>query len=368
MKNLKVDSGPYNDGYYHFSNDLDRYPEATIYLVWSMRGPGKTYSFLRYCYENKRKFVYMKRTNDDVDFICKTDNGLTDFDPSPFVPLNRDFGWNVKPKSIEKGVGAFYNTNEEGDPSGAPVGYILSLNKVKSIKGIDLSDADFICLDEFIPQAHEIVRRTEGAALLDVYMTVARDREYRGREPLKLVLFANSEQIATPITSMLEVIDDMAELTYSDRCYTYLEDRGIMLHHIKPEEVPAARKNMEGGIFKAMGNTAWGRKAFFGDFANNDFSNVMKLNTKKMICLYKVKYKNNTYYIYLHPDTGMHYMTFARSNKYIEEYDLNKENDQKRFWIEHGQELRIECMENNFKFLKYSMYDLIINFKAIFKV
>lgn len=361
---LKID----NDGYYHFSNDLNKYPDATIYVVWSMRGPGKTYSFLRYCYENKKKFVYMKRTNDDVDFICKTSRGLADFDPSPFVPLNRDFGWKIKAHQIEKGVGAFYDTNEEGDPSGAPIGYILSLNKIKSIKGIDLSDADFICLDEFIPQTHEIVRRTEGSALLDVYMTVARDREYRGRSSLKLVLFANSENIATPITSLLEIIDDMAELTASGDSYNYLEDRGILLHHIKPDDVPAAKKNIEGGLFKAMGKTSWGRKAFFGEFANNDFSNVVRMNIKNMICLYKIIYKDKSYYIYLQPDTGMHYMTRSASNKYLEEYNLDKENDQKLFWIEHGQELRLECMEDHFKFQKYSMYDLIINYKEIFKI
>ena len=358
----------FNDGYYHFEEDLVNFPDATIYVVWSMRGPGKTYSFLRYCYENKKKFVYMKRTNEDVDFICKTERGLADFDPSPFVPLNRDLGWDVKPHLISKGVGAFYNSNIEGEPSGPPIGYILSLNKVKSIKGIDLSDADYICLDEFIPQVHEIVRRTESAALLDVYMTVARDREYRGRDPLKLVLFANSENIATPITETLEIMDDMSELTLSPDSYKYLEERGILLHHIKPDEVPAAKKNMEGGLFRAMGDTAWGRKAFFGDFANNDFSNVVRMNVKRMRCMYKLHYKNNNYYIYLREEDGMYFMTTSRNDKYIEEYDLNRENDQKLWWIEHGQEMRLECMEDHFKFQKYSMYDLIINFKEIFKV
>ena len=38
----------FDDGYYHFYKDVIDYPDADIYVVWSRRGPGKTYSFLRY--------------------------------------------------------------------------------------------------------------------------------------------------------------------------------------------------------------------------------------------------------------------------------------------------------------------------------
>ena len=38
----------FNDTYYHFKKDVLVYPSAGMYVVWSRRGPGKTYSFLRY--------------------------------------------------------------------------------------------------------------------------------------------------------------------------------------------------------------------------------------------------------------------------------------------------------------------------------
>ena len=60
----------FDDGYYHFKKDLIDYPNAGIYVVWSRRGPGKTYSFLRYCIDNEKFFIYMKRTNEDVELIC----------------------------------------------------------------------------------------------------------------------------------------------------------------------------------------------------------------------------------------------------------------------------------------------------------
>ena len=41
MKRLPAEN--YNDGYYHISEDLKKYPNYWLYVVWSRRGPGKTY-------------------------------------------------------------------------------------------------------------------------------------------------------------------------------------------------------------------------------------------------------------------------------------------------------------------------------------
>lgn len=356
------------DGYYHVVKDIIMYPMAIFYIVWSMRGPGKTYSFLEFCKDNNVKFAYMKRTNEDVAFICSGGtNKLLRFDPSPFAPLNRDHGWNIQPKLIDKGIGAFY---DESDPEEdkEPLGYILSLNKVKSIKGIDLSTCDFICLDEFIPQTHEIVRRTEGQALLDLYMTISRDREFRGREPLKMVLFANSENIATPITHTLEIVDDMAELAQADFGIKYIEERGILMHHIKINEYPVAMKQaQESGISKVMKGTKWERKALYGEFANNDFTSVYASSIKKTKCVYKVIYGTKEIYIYL-KENGSYYFSRSRSEKYINSYDLNREADQNLFWVDVGQEMMVDWMEGRVSFQDYSMCDMLVNYKEIFKI
>lgn len=366
MNILKED---FNDGYYHFRKDLLEYPEAAIYIIWSFRGPGKTYSLLRYCTEDKIKFIYLKRTADDIDLICAASSGVAiDFDASPFVPLNRDFGWNILPVQFKKGIGAFYNADEEGKAKGEPIGRLFALSKVKSIKGMDISEADIIILDEFIPQASEVVRKKEGEALLDLVLTTARDRMARGRAQLKLVLLANSENIACPITHTLEVMDDMAEMNNSDEKYRYLENRGILLHHILPEEAPKVSEGQKrDGFYKAMAGTQWAEKAYNGLFTNNDFSNVQSMSLKKMIPYIHIHYKQKEYYIYSRESDGILYMTFAPHPCPLN-YDLDKENDQKLFWVENCQELRVDCMEGRMKFQKYSMYDLIINYKNYFKI
>ena len=76
----------YNDGYYHIGKDVEDYNDAWCYVVWSRRGPGKTYGCLWNSYWNKRKIIYMKRTKNDVDFICSHN----EVDTSPYYPINRD--------------------------------------------------------------------------------------------------------------------------------------------------------------------------------------------------------------------------------------------------------------------------------------
>ena len=358
----------YEDGYYHVRQDIELYPGAVIIVCWSFRGPGKTYSFLRMMVNDGIKFVYLKRTADDVDTICAYSSGKAiDNDPSPFVPLNRDFGWNIHPISLKKGQGAFYHCDEENKPKGSPIGWIFALSKVKSIKGMEIP-ADYICLDEFIPQSHEIIRKKEFDALMDLVLTIGRDRIARGKDPIKLILFANSENISCPITAGLEIMDHMAEMNNNKESIRYLEDRGILLHHILPEEAPKVSESQKkDGFYKAMAGTKWAKKAYEGLFTNNDFSNVCKMKLKNFIPYIHLKYNDKDHYIYRREEDGMLYMC-AAAKKCPLSYDLDKENDQKLFWIDQAQELKYECVEGRMKFSRYSQYDLIINYKNYFKV
>lgn len=365
-----TDKEDFNDGYYHYAKDEAEYPDAGMIVCWSRRGPGKTYSFLRHCINTDSFFIYVKRTNDDVELICTgADNPELKADLDPFVPLNRDFGWQIKPKMIKQGIGAFYETELDDDkykPVGVPKGMIVSLSRVKSVKGMDLSRARYICFDEFIPQSTEIVRRKEGEAFADFIMTVMRDKARR-KQRMRIVMFANAEDISTPITNAFDLVDDMAELSFRKESHYYNRDRRILLHHITQQEIPLTPEELDSDMFRLMKGTAWAQKAFFGEFANNDFSNIKKLSIKGMQCIHRIHYKNKDYYIYMRPSDNMHYMTFSKG-PHLYEWDLNKENHQKLFWIEHGQELRVNCIEDHMKFEKYTMYDLIMNYKKFFTV
>ena len=243
----------------------------------------------------------------------------------------------------------------------------MALNKIKTVKGFDASDIDWLLVDEFIPQIGERTSAgiKEGELLLDLYMTISRDRVKRGRPDLKLILFANAEEIATPITNTLEIIDDMAEMNATGERIRYLADRGILLHHTTEDEIPLTDSEQKSGIYRAMANTNWGRKSFGGEFANNDFTNVQKCSIKNMQPLIHLKHKNHHYYIYIRDD-GFYYMTTSHAVCEIN-FDLNLENDQRLFYDLWWFELRNACINGDMKFKKYSMYDLLVNYKKYFK-
>ena len=158
----------------------------------------------------------------------------------------------------------------------------------------------------------------------------------------------------------------MVELSRTGKSHLYIEERGIILHHITLEEVPLTDTEKK-GIYKGMYGTGWFHKAFEGEFTHNDFSNVTRRTLKRSKGYIHLHYKTHDYYIYLNQENGVYFMC-SRPIRCMFDFDLNRENEQKNFWINYGIDLRNSCIDEKMKFEKYSMYDLIINYKKIFSV
>lgn len=347
--------------YYDIKYDFASFPDAWCYLIWSQRAGGKTYSTLRYMIENKKKFVFLKRTKDDIDLLCAHKKNVN-FDLSPFVPLNRDFGWNIKPLKIQKGIAGFYQSNEDGEPFGDPVGYCVALSAASDVKGFDLSECDYLIFDEFIPKAYEIVKRNEGDALLDIYMTISRDRIKRGRGELKLICLANATSINNPTFNILDVTDVAADMDIFEKEFVYQDERKILLHKIMGIDADAEEKS---GIEVAMTGTAWADMSFGGSFAYDDFSSVKHQRMKGYAPYVSYIYKKKQVFIY--QKDGYFYANFSKNNK-CPVFNLSRENEQKRFFNEYIYELREACIEDKMTFTHFTMYDLIMNYRKIFKI
>lgn len=349
--------------YYDIKYDLAKYPDAWCYLIWSARSDGKTYSSLRYCVENKIKFVFIKRTIEDVNMLCTKAKGDTKFDISPFVPLNRDFGWNYKPIKVNKGLAGFYPCDNEDKPYGDPIGYVVALAIATDVKGFDISICDLMIFDEFIPAPYARVSRKEGKALLDCYLTVTRDRIKRGRGELKLICIANATSINNPTFHELEVTDIAARMDITNTEYHY-DERKIMMHFIPGVNLEDKAPEDLTGIELAMKGTDWAEMSFGGHFAYDDFSAVKHIRLKNYQPLTAVRYNRKEYYIYI--KDGYYYM--CKSKAKVEIYDLSRENEQKRFFYDYIVRLREATVNDRMAFSDYSMYDLIINYKQIFKI
>lgn len=356
--------------YYDIEDDLKAYPDAWCYIIIGGRNTGKTYSCLKHTYKNKIKHVFLKRTGEDVDLLTAGSGRIGSkenefgIDLSPYKSINRDLLCDVRAYSIKKGLGAFYDhLNDE--VTGTPIGYLLALNYVTKFKGFDLSECDFLIFDEFIPQLWDRINRKEGEQLMDLYKTIARDREHRGKPALKLICLANATSISNPVMNILEITDHVAQMQLTGQEILYFEHRGILIHIIK-DNPDFSKKEKESKIYAAMGETNWGRMAFDNEFAYNDFSCIGRTQLKgyKPVC--SMSYKNDNYYIY--NKDGNYYMTKSAHDKKTEIYNLNRENDQKLFFANYNYELREKCIEGKMIFETFTMYDLIINYKKHFIV
>lgn len=347
--------------YYNIDDDLNQYPDAWCYIIIGGRNVGKTYSTLKSYYMDEKKFAFLKRTIEDVELITA---GGTGVDLSPFKSINRDTSANVYAKKIFKGLGGFWDTDEEGNVYGVPIGYIIALNAVSKIKGFDLSECEALIFDEFIPQPWERVNRKEGEQLMDLYKTIARDREHRGREALKLICLANATNINNPVMEILEIVDIVANMQALNESHHYIEDRGILIHMINDND-EFRQTESESAIYKAMAGTRWADMALGNQFGYNDFSAVGHVSLKNYVPVCSVQHKQKVYYIYR--NANKYYMCNSRHTS-DEFYNLNKENDQKLFFTERCIDLREACIESRMLFQTYSMYDLIVNYKTFFKL
>lgn len=352
-----------NNYYYDIDNDVtdDLY---WCYIIIGGRNTGKTYSSLKSCYLNNRKFVFVKRTLEDIDLLCDRKNEELDFDVSPFKSINRDIGSNVRALKVKKGVGGFYSCNEEGESEGTPIGYIVSLSGVSKVKGFDLSDCDWIIFDEFIPQPWDRINRMEGNQLMDLYKTVSRDREHRGKSALKLICLANATKISNPVCNTLEITDKLVDMQVNKSSYYKDPDRGIFVHQIM-DNAAFMEEEKKSQIYKAMSGTEWGRMALNNEFAYDDFTAVKKSNLKGFRPLFGVRFKSKVFYIY--NKESLYYMTFAKG-PVSKIYDLRIENEQKAFFIDWVLDLQDASINNLLMFETYTMYDLIMNYKQFYKI
>ena len=101
-----------------------------------------------------------------------------------------------------------------------------------------------------------------------------------------------------------------------------------------------------------------------GDTFYDDFNSVDFKSLKGYKCIISLKYKERMFFIYRKNE--LYYM--CESKGYGKFYDLNTENDQKRFFNDYIMKLRDKTINKQMFYSKFSMYDLIINYKNYFKI
>lgn len=363
--------------YFDVGDYIEKYPDVIFYIFVGGRKRGKTYGALAYSYRHKIKHLFVKRTIEDVKMLTggnhvkKGKSAASEYaiDTSPYVPINRDFICNIRAFAIPHvpALGAFYPCDDDNVPCSNAIGYIGALSGVSKFKGFDLSECDWMIFDEFIAARWERISHTEGEQLMNLYETISRDREHRGRDPLKVLLLANAEEISNPVFNTLEITDVVADMQIRDEHEKYIPERHILIVRVQNSE-EFEKKEAASKIYDAMAGTAWASMSLGNNFAYNDFTAVKHVNLNKYHAVCRFIHNRKTYYLY--NNESQWYVTARRNGKCnnIKEYNLSREMQAQAFYYDIIFEIKTAAIEDRVFFESFSLYDLFTDYKKFYKV
>lgn len=272
--------------------------KTTYNFITGGRGIGKTYGVVRYVLENRIPFLFMRRTQVQIDMI-KND------DFSPFTPVCEDMGIYVKIKSLNKNISAVYEAEAGSDgvlhETGLPLGYMIALSTVSNIRGFNLEKVKVLIYDEFIGEVQEARIKDEGTAFKNAYETVNRNRELKGQDPIKVIACANSNNLANPLYVAFNLVTAAEKLLRSDAEMLYLPEKDVTIYHIKHS--PISNRKRQTALYKLSGDDDYTRMALDNEYSANEMINVRSVNLQhyNILCqvgemaIYRAK-SGNEYY------------------------------------------------------------------------
>lgn len=256
------------------------------------RGTGKSYGVLEHLtITEPLPYFYIRTKQKEIDL-------MKDPDLYPFTSINMNHNANYFLKKKLNEVSMITKDPESNDP----IALVAALSTIADVRGMDARKYKVIFYDEFIPEKHVRKMRNQGTAVKQMYETLNRNRELEGEDPMKLILCANSEDIANDVLVEYKLIDHFIDMQERGLELKDLPDRGIRL--VFPMHSPISEKKKNTAAYRSDHESAHSRMAL-----NNEFTSYYKGNIKSMnlqdfepkvivgeLCIYKSK-SNKILYI-----------------------------------------------------------------------
>lgn len=281
-----------NNGYL----DIEKILSYNMPFSWIVggRATGKTYGALKYAYESHTRFILMRRTQAQTDLINKPEF-------NPYKAINQDLGTDIQVKSISKYNSRIFEPAEDGEQL---LGYTCALSTISNMRGFDASDCRLMIYDEFIPERHERPIKGEGAAFLNAYESINRNRELRGEAPLQVLGLANAFNIANPIFMELGLVGRCEKMKNAGQELFIDKERGILLVLLQHSKISKAKADT--ALYR-LSSGSYRDLALSNDFIynNSDSIKAQGLKEYKLICtvgeisIYRHK-SNRDYYVSEH--------------------------------------------------------------------
>ena len=264
-----------------------------VSIVIGGRGIGKTYSALSFLLDTGKKFLYLRNTDKQMS-LCASAFG------NPFKKVASDLERDVTMKA----AGEIYVVKE----AETVIGYGAALSTFENLRGVDLSDVEYVLFDEFIENRKLSFK--QGSAFMNLYETINRNRELEGRPPLVCILLSNAQRLNNPILAdlgLIPVIEDMIR--------NLVRLRITKEYYIELPESSVSAAKSETALYKLASGSRYADEALRNEFSNDSFFNVGKkpLQEFRPVCAL------DGIFIYRHKSGPAYYC--CRSRAEVMEYD-----------------------------------------------
>lgn len=288
-----------SNGYLDFNYIVNH--SLTYTFIVGGRGIGKTFGALKYVLENDIKFIFLRRTQTQIDMIKNEDM-------NPFRALQSVLGddYATAIKKLNKNITAVYRAGKDSDgiyqPCGKPLGYLMALSTIANIRGFDASDVDCLIYDEFIGEKHESKIQHEGTAFLNAIETIARNRELSGRQPLKVIGLSNSNMLANPLFIELQIVTECERMLNKSQTIRSLPMRDLTL--ILLNTTPISEKKAQTSLYKLAGrDSSFSKMALDNEFTAEEMADIKSLSLREYrpivtvgeLTIYRHKSRNDYY-------------------------------------------------------------------------
>lgn len=200
---------------------------------------------------------------------------------------------------------------------GDPIGYICALNTIANIRGFNGEQINIMIYDEFIPEARARAIKQEGEAIVNAYETINRNRELKGRPPLKMVFLANANKLSSPIFQTLGIMDRIDRMVMTGQEMCLLPDRGVAILKLRNSAISNAKA--ETALYRATSNVDFTAMALKNDFDTSTYLYVQREPIEE----YRLMAEYEDVYIYRHKSKKWWYVSRHKRGtakyKYIDE-------------------------------------------------
>lgn len=282
--------------------DITKRSNMPFQLFFGPRGDGKTFSVLRSGIMEEpftgykesigeRKFIYLRRRQQEIQIA-------TSETANPFKSINSKYGCFVYPKyKVKDKYSTFYAQLNDG--SRVACGFGMALSTFSNLRGVNFEDVDDIMFDEAIPEKIAAKMQGEGKALLNLYETVNRNREFFGKPPVKMYIVSNAIDLSADLLIELRVVNVIAHMISKGQTRYTNKERGLYIELLSHKDF--TEKKSETALYKLTANSEFSDFALKNKFIFNDTTAVKKvpINEYKPVATFI-----DTYTIYTHK-TGM---------------------------------------------------------------